>query len=225
MALNPFRTEAQSHRHAHTVRFAGLWFGSVGFALLTAVALSVTCVLNRYDKGNRRDVELLVSYNCSYSLVKPEIRRILEIFGDPDPWIGKTAVLGIAVVNSCLDNREVIRRCRELRQDDVQHWFEFATKWVPVDYWCATDLPAIKDLIDSRIKPRIEQEQTWGMRVHRRRWQAYHTRDIIEFLAAGIDRKVNLENPDWIVWVDIVGRQTAVSLLRPQDIFSIRTEA
>jgi tRNA(Ser,Leu) C12 N-acetylase TAN1 len=132
--------------------------------------------------------------------------------------------MGMAVVNTLLDNREVITRCRTLWEAEPLDSFEFAIKWVPVDYWCTTELTAIKELIDIRIKPRIGKHQTWGMRVHKRRWQQYHTRDIIECLAAGIDRRVDLGHPDWIIWVDVVGRQTAVSLLKPQDVFSIRVQ-
>ena len=36
-----------------------------------------------------------------------------------------------------------------------------------------------------------------------------------------MNRKVDLDHPDWIVWVDVVGRQTAISLLRPEEIFSL----
>jgi tRNA(Ser,Leu) C12 N-acetylase TAN1 len=76
-------------------------------------------------------------------------------------------------------------------------------------------------VIDNKIKARIEKNQTWGMQVHKRRWQQYHTIEITEFLAADINRKVDLNHPDRIVWVDIIGRETAISLLKPQDIFSI----
>lgn len=166
-------------------------------------------------------MDLLVSYNFGqFSRAKPEIIRILKRFGDPDPWVKKTDVMGIAVVHSCLDNREVIQRCRAVWESEPLHSFEFAIKWVPVDYWCATELTAMKHVIDNKIKQRIEKNRTWGMQVHKRRWQ-YHTIEIIEFLAADIDHKVNLSHPDWIVWVDVVGRQTAISLLKPQDIFSI----
>ena len=167
-------------------------------------------------------MDLLVSYSWShFSRAKPEIIAILTRFGDPEPQVRKTAVMGIAVVHSCLDNREVIKRCRALWESDPLDSFEFAIKWVPVDYWCATLLTAMKQVIDNKIKERIEKNRTWGMKVHKRRWQQYHTIEITEFLAADIDRKVDLSHPDWIVWIDVVGRQTAISLLKPQDIFSI----
>jgi tRNA(Ser,Leu) C12 N-acetylase TAN1 len=80
---------------------------------------------------------------------------------------------------------------------------------------------AIKWVIDEKIRDRIEEGQTWGMKVKKRRWQEYHTAEIVEYLAADIDRKVNLNNPDWIVWVDVVGREATISLLGPDDIFSL----
>ncbi|MCK5307941.1 MAG: hypothetical protein KAJ73_04955 [Zetaproteobacteria bacterium] len=167
-------------------------------------------------------MDLLVSYSRShFFLAKPEIIRILKRLGDPDSLVEKTDVMGIAVVHTCLDNREVIKRCRTLWESDPLDSFEFAIKWVPVDYWCETDLNAMKQVIDSNIKERIERNQTWGMIVHKRRWQLYHTIEITEYLAADIERKVCLSHPDRIVWVDVVGRQTAISLLKPEEIFSL----
>ena len=167
-------------------------------------------------------MDLLVSYNWShFSLAKPEIIATLKRFGDPDPRVERTAVIGIAVAHTCLDSREVIKRCRALWESDPLDSFQFAIKWVPVDYWCATVLDAIKQVIDSKIINRIGNDQSWGMKAHKRRWQRYHTIEIIEYLAVDIHRKVDLNHPDWIVWVDVVGRQTAISLLKPEEIFSL----
>ena len=60
-----------------------------------------------------------------------------------------------------------------------------------------------------------------SMKVHKRRWQRYHTIEIVEYLAADIEKKVDLGDPDWILWVDIIGRDTAVSLLKPEEVFSL----
>lgn len=79
----------------------------------------------------------------------------------------------------------------------------------------------MKQLIEEKIRGRIDANETWGMKVEKRRWQKYHTAEIIACLAQAIDRRVNLDRPDKLVRVDIVGRQTAVSVLRPGDIFSV----
>jgi tRNA(Ser,Leu) C12 N-acetylase TAN1 len=59
------------------------------------------------------------------------------------------------------------------------------------------------------------------VRHRERRWQKYHTIEIIEYLAKGIDRKVDLENPDLVVRIDVLGEKTAISLLESDEIFSL----
>lgn len=166
-------------------------------------------------------MDLLVSYSWhQFGRAKNEIMRLLKRFGDEQPEVEKSQVWGVSIVHSGLDNREVIARCHQLFQEEPQA-FEWAIKWVPVDWWCTTDLEAMKQVIEERIKDQIPDEQTWGMKVNKRRWQKYHTREIIEYLATGISQRVNLDNPDKLIWVDIVGKKTAISLLQAKDIFSL----
>ena len=40
-------------------------------------------------------------------------------------------------------------------------------------------------------------------------------------LAAAIDRKVKLTTPDKLVWVDVLRDAVAMSVLRPDEVFSI----
>ena len=44
--------------------------------------------------------------------------------------------------------------------------------------------------------------------------------EIIAKVASEIDNKVDLENPDWIVLVEIIGKLVGISVLRPDEIFS-----
>lgn len=167
-------------------------------------------------------MDLLVSYSWNhYYLAKPEIRQILKHFGDTEPNVEKSGVMGIAIVHTKLDNREVIRKCRQAWQSEPSPFFQFAIKWVPVDYWCDTELAAMKQVINEKVLDRIGTNQTWGMKVKKRRWQKYHTSEIVEYLTEGIDRKVNLSQPDRWVWVDVVGKQTAIAVLKSDEIFSV----
>jgi tRNA acetyltransferase TAN1 len=168
--------------------------------------------------------DLLVSYPWGrFYPARREALHALKALGDSDATMGWTFVMGIAVAHTTLDNRQVIHQCRELfHQGKVR--FDFAVKWVPVDYWCWTELETIKQLIDEKVLPRIGQEETWAMQVNKRRWQTYHTIDIVTVLAADIDRKVNLSHPDKIVWIDVIGNETAISVLKPDEIFSVICE-
>jgi len=47
------------------------------------------------------------------------------------------------------------------------------------------------------------------------------SREIIEAVASRIERKVRLENPDWIVLVEVLGGLTGISVVRPDQILSL----
>jgi tRNA acetyltransferase TAN1 len=165
-------------------------------------------------------MDLLISYSWGrFYRARNEARRILKRMGDSHPSVEWSAVYGIAVAHTSLNNREVINQCRELLNSSTEP-FDFAVKWVPVDYWCRTNLDAIRQVIETQVTPRIQPEERWAMEVHKRRWQLYHTADIVAYLAPAIDRKVDLTHPDKIVWVDVIGRETAISILTPEEIFS-----
>ena len=125
---------------------------------------------------------------------------------------------GLCVVHTSLEPREVVGSCARLFRAEPQA-FRFAIKWVPVDYWCAKDLEAMKRLVEERVAPRIGARETWALKVEKRGWAQYHTADIVRHLAAAIDRKVRLKAPDKLVRVDILGGAVAVSVLRPGEYF------
>jgi tRNA acetyltransferase TAN1 len=59
------------------------------------------------------------------------------------------------------------------------------------------------------------------MIVETRRYTALHKIDIIKELAELIDQVVSLENPDKIVRIEILGNQAGISVLKPEEIFSV----
>lgn len=166
-------------------------------------------------------MDLLVSYpRRYYGSARREVVRILTRFGDPEPQVEKSAVPGICVVHTSLGSRQVVARCAELWRAEPGA-FRFALKWVPVDYWCEKDLDALKRLLEERVAPCIDAQETWAMKVEQRGWGRYHTAEIIRHLAEAIDRKVRLKAPDKLVRIDILGSAIATSVLRPGEIFSI----
>jgi len=169
-------------------------------------------------------MELLVSYSRGhYGKARREILLILGRLGDARASVERTAVDGIALAQTTLASRDVVHRCRELFLQGFV--FEHAIKWVPVDYWCEADLQAIRRVLVEKVRDRIAPSETWGMKVAKRRWQRYHTQDIVANLAGAIDRRVDLDHPDKLVRVDVVGREVAVSVLQPGEVFSATAPA
>jgi tRNA(Ser,Leu) C12 N-acetylase TAN1 len=168
-------------------------------------------------------MDLLVSHDCGrFGRAKHEILTVLRRLGDDQAQVRRSGVDGIALVHTALGGREVVRRCRELQNADFT--FEFAIKWVPVDYWCDSDLGAIRALLESKVRDQIAEGDTWAMQVAKHRREQYHTQDIIANLAPAIARKVDLSHPDKLLRIDMLGRQTAVSVLHADEVFSVRRQ-
>ena len=88
------------------------------------------------------------------------------------------------------------------------------------DLLCAVnDLSCIEPIRNHTFKVEAFEHRV-NLAIHKLLQQNYMI-EIIEYLVADIARKVELNHLDWMVWVDVVGRRTAISLLKPEDIFSL----
>lgn len=162
---------------------------------------------------------LLVSYSWrDFRKVRQEIAAILKEFGDPGPVIEKTVARGICGVRTTLDAREVVRKVRALNEANPISLY-YTVKWAPADTWCASVMEEMKKALD-REKVKIEKGEKWAMKVEKRRYTALHSADIIKELAALIDEKVDLDNPDKIVRVELLGKNACITVVRPSDVFS-----
>ena len=166
------------------------------------------------------DFNLLVS--CSwgaYTRAREEVVQILSKLGDDEPLVKRTAARGIIGVRTKIDSREVIRRLRELFDEDpfiLQH----TLKWVPIDLWTHSTLDSMKEGVTA-LRKKIHEGDKWRMTVEKRRYAQYHKIEIIRELADLIDEEVDLENPDKILRIEIIGKYAGIAVLTPQQIFSV----
>jgi len=166
------------------------------------------------------DFNLLVSYSWGvYGRAKKEIVQVLEMLGDEGPVVKRTIAEGIIGVKTRLDPREVVRRLRSLFDEDP-FAFQYTLKWVPVDLWTLSDMDSMKEAV-RKLRNGIHAGERWRMTVEKRRYNQYHKIEIIRELAELVEEKVDLENPEKILRVDIIGRYAGISVLMPEDIFSV----
>ena len=166
------------------------------------------------------DFNLLVS--CSwgvYGEAKKEVVRILGMLGDEGPLVRRTIAEGIIGVKTRLNSREVIYGLRKLFDEDP-FIFQYTLKWVPVDLWTFYDMDSMKEGV-RELRNRIHADERWRMTVEKRRYSLHHKIEVIRELADLIDEKVDLENPEKILRVDIIGRYAGMSVLTSQDVFSV----
>jgi len=166
------------------------------------------------------DFNLLVSYPWGlYGRAKKEVMQVLEMLGDESPTVKRTIAEGIIGVKTRLDPREVIRGLRKLFDEDP-FALQYTLKWVPVDLWTLSNMDSMKEAV-RKLRNRIHAGERWRMTVEKRRYSQHHKIEIIRELADLIDEKVDLENPEKILRLDIIGRYVGISVLTPQEVFSV----
>jgi len=166
------------------------------------------------------DFNLLVSCPWGvYGEAKKEITQVLEMLGGERPLVKRTIAEGTIGVKTRLDPREVVNGLRRLFDEDP-FALQCTLKWVPVDLWTLSDIDSMKQGV-GKIRNRIHAGERWRMTVEKRRYSLHHKIEIITELADLVDEKVDLENPDKILRVDIIGRYAGMSVLKPTDIFSL----
>lgn len=163
---------------------------------------------------------LLVS--CSWGGVrraKEEVTRVLRLLGDEKPVVQSTFASGIIGVNTSLNPREVTQELRKLFEGD-HSILQYTSKWIPVDLWTYSTMVFMKKAV-AELGKRILKGEKWRLTVEKRRYTLHHKIEIIRELAELINSKVDLENPNKIIRIDIIGKYAGISLLKPQEVFSV----
>jgi len=146
-----------------------------------------------------------------------EINALLGEIGDKGPEISYTGVSGLLTCKTNLDPLEVIQKIKKNVQDEP--WkVRYVLRLIPIDTVVNTDIVDITNAAKN-LATRIKEDETFRVTVEKRRSEI-KSMEIIEAVAAVIDRKVSLEKQDWIVLIEVVGKETGISVIKPDSIFS-----
>ena len=146
-----------------------------------------------------------------------EILDLLQTLGDQSPESQTTEIRGLLVAQTTIDPFLVVKKLKELVI--TEPWqVRYVLRVIPVENVVPTDLAAIKK-IAKELAVRMNSNDTFRITVEKRH-SSLTSMQIIDSIAAEIKNKVNLEEPDWIVLVEIVGTQTGVSIITSDQIFS-----
>ncbi|UCF44948.1 MAG: THUMP domain-containing protein [Candidatus Bathyarchaeota archaeon] len=144
-----------------------------------------------------------------------------EEMGDPAPVVGRTGIRGLVAAKTAFDPYEVIDKFRAILQERP-YKFRYALRIIPVERVVRTNLDEVKR-VATELAAKIEEKETFRVTVEKR-FTNLHTRDFIEVAATGIKRKVNLENPDKILLIEVVAGLTGMSLIKPSDVLVVVKE-
>lgn len=165
---------------------------------------------------------LVLSTQHGYEQVaETEMWFQLMILGDPHPVIIHSSIPGILLVTTEINPFTVIKKLQEIQNKDPK-FFQFTLKLIPIERVIETDLDLMKKATDELIdsKRNITQSGKFAIEI-RKRSTELSKKDIIDKIAIGIPNEVDLKNPNWIIWMEILGNITGISILTYHDIFSM----
>ena len=161
------------------------------------------------SRGNERPM-----CNELFYLLKEELR-------DAQAETSKTKIRGLIVAKTTLDLCAAIEKLRAILKERPYE-FRFALRILPIERVVPTDLEEIKRVTQD-LAGRIGEHETFRVTVEKR-FTTLHSKDIVEAAASLIQRKADLENPDHILLIEVLGALTGISLLEPSGVLSVLKE-
>lgn len=134
--------------------------------------------------------------------------------------IDPTEIPGLVYASFDTDPRQIMMDLRSFLEDNLDE-FRFCLKFIPIQEWVTTDLNLICSKI-SEMSREISEEDAWRIMI-KKRYSSLKRKIIIEQAALQVPhgKGVSLEHPDKIIRIEIIGRQTGISILTPNQMISI----
>ena len=144
---------------------------------------------------------------------------IHQIFPENKLNYGKTIVKGLIWGNLLdMDPIQAVHQIKdfvELKPFKLQYLLKF----VPIQKVMITDFDLIEEYVLEQLD-QIAPEESFKIVINKRRIHQEKI-EIITKLAKNITRTVNLDHPDKIIRLEIIGKYTGISILKDGDVFSI----
>jgi tRNA acetyltransferase TAN1 len=156
------------------------------------------------------------TYRFGEENAQDEILELLDKFGDQAAESEIIEIKGMILVYSSLDPIAVIDKLKELVASEPWQ-VRYVRRVLPVQVVVPTRLDTIIQAARDLIKKM--GNDTFRVTVEKRH-NSLGSMQIVKAIADQISNKVDLENPSWVILVQVLGGLTGVSVLRPHQIFS-----
>jgi tRNA acetyltransferase TAN1 len=160
------------------------------------------------SRGNERNT-------CS------EMWYLLGELGDRSSLIETTSVIGLVVARTRLDPIKATYDLRLLLKE--RPWeFKYTLKLVPVQVVVEAKLEEI-EAAALNLADGIEKNEKFRITIEKRHTDL-SSKTVIDTVAKRIDRTVDLDSPDKILMIEIIGQSAGLSLIKPDGILSVERE-
>mgnify|MGYP000438574810 FL=1 len=158
---------------------------------------------------------------CARSLeseTKNEINKILDELGDQEPEILNVGMRGILMVNTIIEPSKIIDYVKNKMIEEP--WLiRYCLRIIPIQMITETEIDKIKQNV-IKLKDTIQKNDSYRITIEKRNTDISST-EIITEIANIFPNKVSLNQPDWIVLIEILGNDTGISILKDDELFSL----
>jgi tRNA(Ser,Leu) C12 N-acetylase TAN1 len=148
-----------------------------------------------------------------------EARERLKDLGAYVEKLDLCEVEGVFLIQAGGDAKVLVSQLKRMCHEDPVE-FLYTHHWVPIERWVPTN---IKDMRSTAIElaKDIGPEESWMMHLHKRHFEEHHD-ELIAKLTGPLNLGcVELEDPDKILAVEILGKHTGMSLLTRHELLDV----
>ena len=164
-------------------------------------------------------MNLLVT--CARNLeteTKNEIEKILGEIGDQEPEILNVGMRGILMVNTNIESSKLITWVKDKVVEEP--WFiRYCLRMIPIQTITETEMSKITENV-TELKNVIKQNDSYRITIEKRNTDMSST-EIITEIAKIFPNEVSLNQPDWVILIEILGDKTGISILKDSEMFSL----
>jgi len=158
---------------------------------------------------------------CARSLeseTKNEISKILGELGDQEPEILNVGMRGILMVNTVIEQSKIIDYVKNKMIEEP--WLiRYCLRIIPIQMITETEIDKIKQNV-IKLKDTIQKNDSYRITIEKRN-TSISSNEIITEVAEIFPNKVSLNQPDWIILIEIIGNETGISILKNDELFSL----
>ncbi len=159
------------------------------------------------------------TYRRRESDLLSELWYFLRELGDYKVKASTTGLPGLTVLQTSLNPVEVVESI-EKKVLSEPWYFKYLLKIEPIESCVDSDIEAIKSAVLELAAEKIKESDTYKIEI-RKRLTNISRDEIINTIAPNFVNKVNLNNPDKLILIEIIGYRTGIAIIEPRHIVSI----
>ena len=149
---------------------------------------------------------------------KNEIGKILGEIGDQEPEILNIGMRGILMINTNIEPSKIIDWVKDKVVEEP--WLiRYCLRMIPIQSITETEMNKITENV-IKLKDVIKQNDSYRITIEKRNTDM-SSAELITEIAKIFPNKVSLNQPDWVVLIEILAEKTGISILKENEIFSL----